>query len=73
MITLTVGVKLFLMAASLYCVPFSLVLFLVVCVPMESVSHFGKKSLFSGIKVSTQLSFSTDIYVERTFVNLLVS
>ena len=28
--------------------------FLVVCVPMEQVSHLGKKSLFSGIKVSTQ-------------------
>ena len=61
------------MVASLYCVPFSLVLFVVVCVPIERVSHLGKKSLFSGIKVFTQLSFSTDIYVERTFVNLLVS
>ena len=47
--------------------------FLVVCVPMEWVLHLGKKSLFSEIKVSTQLSFSTDIYVERTFINLLRS
>ena len=55
-ITLTVWVKLFLMVASLYCVPFSLVLFLVLCVPMERVSHMGNKTPFSGIKVSTQLS-----------------
>ena len=55
-ITFTVWVNLFLMVASLYCVPFSLVLFLVVCVPMEKVSHLGKKSSFSGIKVSMQLS-----------------
>ena len=44
------------MVASLYCVPFSFVLFLVVCVPVERVSHLAKKSSFSGIKVSTQLS-----------------
>ena len=61
------------MVASLYCAPFSLVLFLIVCVPVERASHLGKKSLFSGIKVSTQLSFSTDIYAERTFINVLVS
>ena len=60
------------MVASLYCVPFSLVLFLVACIPMEEVLHLEKKS-FSGIKVSMQLSFSTDIYAEVTFVNLLVS
>ena len=55
-ITFTVWVNLFLMVASLYCAPFSLVPCLVVYVPMERVSHLGKKSSFSGIKVSTQLS-----------------
>ena len=58
-ITFTVWVNLFLMVASLYCAPFSLVLFLVVCVLMERVSHLGKESSFSGIKVSTQLSVLT--------------
>ena len=58
-ITFTVWVNLFLMVASLYCAPFSLVLFLFVCVPMERVSHLGKKSSFSGIKISTQLSVLT--------------
>ena len=58
-ITFTVWVNLFLMVASLYCAPFSLVLFLVVRVLMERVSHLGKKSSFSGIKVSTQLSVMT--------------
>ena len=42
--------------ASLCCVPFSLVLFLTVCVLMVRVLHLGKKSSFSGIKVSMQLS-----------------
>ena len=44
------------MVASLCCVPFSLVLFLAVCVLMVRVLHLGKKSSFSGIKVSMQLS-----------------
>ena len=35
---------------------FSLLLFLVVCVSVERVAPLGKKSSFSGIKVSTQLS-----------------
>ena len=35
--------------------------FLVVCVLMERVSHLGRKSSFSGIKVSTQLSVLTFI------------
>ena len=34
---------------------------------------FEEEILFSGIKVSMQLSFSTDIYLEITFVNLLES
>ena len=55
----TVWVNLFLVVASLSGVPFSLELFLVVCVPMKGVSHFGKKSSFSGIKVFTQLSVLT--------------
>ena len=47
------------------CSFFCCVLFLVAYVPMERVSCLGKKSLFYGIKVPMQLSFSTDIYAER--------
>ena len=46
----------FLMVSSLNYVPFSLVLFLSVCVPVERVSHLQNKPSFSGIKDSTQLS-----------------
>ena len=55
-------------SSTLYCVPFSLVLFLVVCVPIERVSHLGKKSSFSGIKVSTQLSLLTFMLEELSLI-----
>ena len=45
------------MIGFLYFVPFSLVPFLAVCIPVQRMFHLGNKSLsFSGIIVSTQLS-----------------
>ena len=55
-ITFTVWVNWFLMVTSLNYVPFSLVFFLTVCVPVERVSHLENKPSFSGIKDSTQLT-----------------
>ena len=54
--------------ASLCCVPFSLVLFLAVCVLMVRVLHLGKKSSFSGIKVSMQLSVLTFMLEELSLI-----
>ena len=52
--------------ASLCCVPFSLVLFLTVCVLMVRVLHLGKKSSFS--KISMQLSVLTFILEELSLI-----
>ena len=57
------------MVTSLYCVHFSLERFLVVCVPMERTSQLGKKSSFSGIKISTQLSVLTFILEELSLTS----